>query len=149
MKFLADNLVNTPANKNNNYWSPLACLVEEQEGNDDESPIAEHINAVTTDDSKPKVKNKITEKWKRRLVKRYGILDTGCTSGAGAQHDIEYFDDTGEQSQKVFMLPDKSTVRATKKMKLKHKLHGKAGEMNIIPNLHSSLISVPKMADYG
>jgi hypothetical protein len=76
-------------------------------------------------------------------------LDTGCTSGAGAQHDIEYFDDTGEQSQKVFMLPDKSTVRATKKMKLKHKLRGKAGEMNIIPNLHSSLISVPKMADYG
>ena len=76
-------------------------------------------------------------------------MDTGCTSGAGAQHDIEYFDDTGEQSQKVFMLPDKSTVRATKKMKLKHKLRGKAGEMNIIPNLHSSLISVPKMADYG
>ena len=34
-------------------------------------------------------------------------------------------------------------------MKLKHKLRGKAGEMNIIPNLHSSLISVPKMADYG
>ncbi len=34
-------------------------------------------------------------------------------------------------------------------MTLKHNLHGKAGEMNIIPSLHSTLISVPKMADYG
>ncbi len=34
-------------------------------------------------------------------------------------------------------------------MTLKHNLHGKAGEINIIPNLHSTLISMPKMADHG
>jgi hypothetical protein len=34
-------------------------------------------------------------------------------------------------------------------MQLKHKLRAGAGEMNIIPNLHSTLISVPKMADHG
>jgi hypothetical protein len=33
-------------------------------------------------------------------------------------------------------------------MQLKHKLRAGAGEMNIIPNLHSTLISVPKLADH-
>ncbi len=34
-------------------------------------------------------------------------------------------------------------------MLLKHNLCGMAGEMNMIPYLHSTLISVPKMADHG
>ncbi len=34
-------------------------------------------------------------------------------------------------------------------MQLKHKLRAGAGKMNIVPNLHSTLISVPKMADHG
>ncbi len=34
-------------------------------------------------------------------------------------------------------------------MRLKHNLRAGAGEMNIVPNLHSSLISVPKMAEHG
>ena len=34
-------------------------------------------------------------------------------------------------------------------MRLKHNLRAGAGDMNIVPNLHSSLISVPKMADQG
>jgi hypothetical protein len=105
--------------------------------------------SVTTDDSKPKVKNKIAEKWKRKTTNRHGILDTGCTSGAGAQRDVDCFYDTGELSSKVFMLPNKTKIKATKKMTLKHNLRGKAGEMNIIPDLHATLISVPKMADYG
>jgi hypothetical protein len=46
------------------------------------------------------------------------------------------------------MLPNKTKIWATKKMTLQHNLRGKAGEMNIIPNLHSTLISVPKMADH-
>ena len=147
---LADNLVKTSANNKLNYWSPLACLVEEQEEeDDDEPPNAEHMCAVTTDDSKPKAKNKIAEKWKRKIENRHGILDTGCTSGAGAQQDIDCFNDTGELSSKVFMLPNRSKIRATKKMTLKYNLRGKAGEINIIPNLHSTLISVPKMADHG
>jgi hypothetical protein len=63
--------------------------------------------------------------------------------------DMEYFHDTGLPSKKVFMLPDASKIPATKIIRLIHNLRAGAGEMNIVPNLHSSLISVPKMADQG
>jgi hypothetical protein len=77
------------------------------------------------------------------------MLDTGCTSGAGAEMEMDFFHDTGLPSQKVFMLPDASKIPATKLMRLKHNLRAGAGDMNIVPNLHSSLISVPKTADQG
>jgi hypothetical protein len=95
----------------------------------------------------PKSKNKIAEKWKQRIENRVGILDTGCTSGAGAEKDVKYFHDTGLRSEKTFMLPDKTKTKATKTMQLKHNLQAGAGEINIVPDLHSTLISVPKMAD--
>ncbi len=38
-------------------------------------------------------------------------------------------------------------MNATNKMQLKHNLWPKANKINIVPNLHSTLISVPKMAD--
>ena len=60
---------------------------------------------------------------------------------------MDCFHETGLPSTKVFMLPDKAKIKAATKMQLKHNLHGEAGEMNIIPNMHSTLISVPKMAD--
>jgi hypothetical protein len=50
-------------------------------------------------------------------------------------------------STKVFMLPDKSRVCATHKMLLKHRIREGAREMNIVPGLHSTLVSVPKMVD--
>jgi hypothetical protein len=99
--------------------------------------------------SKQPVRNKISEKWKRKITNRLGILDTGCTSGAGAERDMDCFHDTGLASKKVFMLPDTSKISATKIMRLKHNLRAGAGEMNIVPNLHSTLISVPKMAEHG
>jgi hypothetical protein len=58
-------------------------------------------------------------KWKRKLKNRFGILDTGCTSGAGAKHNTDCFHDTGLPSKKVFMLPDKTNIKATNKMRLK------------------------------
>jgi hypothetical protein len=76
-------------------------------------------------------------------------LDTGCTLGAGAEMDMECFHDTGLPSKKVFMLPHTLKIPATKIMCLKHNLRAGAGEMNIAPNLHSTLISVPKMAEHG
>jgi hypothetical protein len=88
-------------------------------------------------------------KWKRKIANRSGILDTGCTSGAGAEMDMDYFHDTGRPSKKMFMLPDKSKIPATKIMRLKHNLRAGAGKINIVPYLHSTLISVPKMADHG
>jgi hypothetical protein len=83
-----------------------------------------------------------------KIANRTGILDTGCTSGAGAE-DMELFHDTGLPSKKVFMLPVKTKIPATKMMRLKHNLRTGADEMNIVPNMHSSLISVPKMAEHG
>ncbi len=49
----------------------------------------------------------------------------------------------------MFMFPDKCTNKATKKVHLKHKLRPAAREMNIVPGLHSTLVSVPKLADAG
>jgi hypothetical protein len=67
--------------------------------------------------------------------------------GAGAKHKVDCFHDTGLPSEKVFMLPDKTRIRASKKMLLKHNLRHEASKMNIVSNLHSTLIRVPKMAD--
>jgi hypothetical protein len=93
------------------------------------------------------LQDKIAAKWKRKIRNRSGILDTGCTLGAGAEHNADCFHDTGLPSEKVFMLPDKTRISASKNMRIKHNLQHKASKMKIVPNLHSTLISVPKMAD--
>jgi hypothetical protein len=67
--------------------------------------------------------------------------------GVGANHNTDCFHNTGLPSEKVFMLPDKTRIRASKKMRLKHNLQPEASKMNIVQNLHSTLISVPKLAD--
>jgi hypothetical protein len=141
---VAVNLVKTTASKNRNYWSPLSCLVEEQE-----EEVTKHLLLISPNTTRPKVKNKIAEKWKQKIANRTGILDTGCTSGTGAEKDIDCFHDTDLPSNKVFMLPDKTKIKATKTMQLKHQLRAGAGKINIVPKLHSTLISVPKMADNG
>ena len=83
----------------------------------------------------PGPSNKIAAHWARKIANRKartGILDTGATSGAGRLEDAEIFEYTGQPSTKVFKLPDvRDGVR----------------EMNIVPGLHSTLISVPKMVD--
>ena len=58
---VTDKLVNTSATQHNNYWSQLACLVEEQEENDDDHLHVDHLLSIMTDMSKAPVKNKITE----------------------------------------------------------------------------------------
>jgi hypothetical protein len=73
----------------------------------------------------------------------------GCISGASAEKDVDCFYDTSLPSRKVFMLPDKSKITAMKKMQFKHNLWAGASKMNIMPNLHTMLISVPKMAEHG
>ncbi len=94
--------------------------------------------------------NKIAAHWACKIANRKmqpRILDTGATSGAGQPEDADTFEHTGQPSTKVFMLPDKSRVRATYKMLLKHKLREGAREMNIVPGLHSTLVSVPTIVD--
>ena len=95
--------------------------------------------------------NKTTARWEWKMENRReqktGILDTGATFGAAPEEDKEAFKETVMNSNKTFMFPDKRTRSATKKMHLKHKLRETAKEVNIVPGLHSTLISVPKLAD--
>ncbi len=93
------------------------------------------------------MQNKIAAKWKRKIRNQSGILDTGCTLGTGAKHNGDCFHNIGLPSEKVFMLQDKTRIRASKKMWVIHNLLLEASKMNIVPNLHSTLISIPKMAD--
>jgi hypothetical protein len=98
--------------------------------------------------TRPKVKKQNSKKWKLKIAICTGVLDTGCTLGTGAEKGMDCFHDTGLPSNKVIMLPDRTKIKATKMTQLKHKLQAGAGKMNIVPNLHSSLIGVPKMADH-
>ncbi len=45
--------------------------------------------------------------------------------GPGAEHNTDCFHDTSLPSKKVFMLPDKTKIKATNKMQLKHKFSPK------------------------
>jgi hypothetical protein len=95
--------------------------------------------------------NKVAAHWARKMenrkARRTGILDSGATLGAAPEEDEGQFNNSGQMSSKTFMLPDKRTHRATKKMLLKHKLREGAREINIVRGLHTTLISVPKLAD--
>jgi len=97
--------------------------------------------------------NKVAAHWARKIANRKtrktGILDLGATSGAGPEEDADKFADTVERSTKTFMFPDRCTATATKKMMLKHDLRDGAREMNIVPGMHTSLISISKLADAG
>jgi hypothetical protein len=55
---VADNLVKTTAIKNRNYWSLLSCLVKEQEEEDAEQTLAEHLLSISLVKTRPKVKKK-------------------------------------------------------------------------------------------
>ena len=97
--------------------------------------------------------NKVVAHWARNIANRktrkIGILDLGATSGAGPEEDAKEFEDTGESSTKTFMFPDRCTATATKKMMLKRDLRAGAREMNIIPGMHTLLISISKLANAG
>jgi hypothetical protein len=97
--------------------------------------------------------NKVAAHWAQKLQnkksRRFAFLDSGATSRAAPEADAPDLDDTRQPSQKIFMFPDGRTGKATKKMLLKHNLRLAAREMNIVPGLHSTLVSIPKLADAG
>jgi hypothetical protein len=96
-----------------NYWSPLTCLVNEQ----DKPPTL------------------------------MGILDSGATSGAITESNKHTLEPTGKKSHKVFILPDGTKAPATKIHQLCNKLHSPATEMNVVPGITKSLVSICKIAD--
>ena len=130
----------------------IGGIFTEQEKNE-EMEIQTSIDMAMTATTVTGHANKVAAHWAQKLANRrsckLGILDTGATSGAAPKEDEDAFKDTGELSRKTCMFPDKQTNKATKKMLLKHKLHLAAREMNIVPGLHSTLISVPKLTDAG
>ncbi len=79
----------------------------------------------------------------------YAFLDLGATSRAAPEEDKPDLNDIGKMSTKIFVFPDGRTGKATKKMLLKHNLRIAAREMNIVPGLHSALVSIPKLVDTG
>jgi len=132
----------------------LACLVKEQEDTSDSEDTNTSVDWAMTATTDIGSANKVVAHWARKIknqmLRKMGILDTGATSGAAPKEDEECFVDTGEASTKTFMFPDKRMNKATKRMLTKHNLRPTAFEMNIIvPGLHSTLISVPKLADAG
>jgi hypothetical protein len=141
------------ATSTHNYWSPLAYLVKEQEDISDSEDTNTSVDWAMTATTDIGTANKVAPHWARKIKNRklckMGILDTGATSGAAPEEDEECFVDTGEASTKTFILPDKRTNKATNRMLTKHNLRLTARKMNIVPGLHSTLISVPKLADAG
>jgi hypothetical protein len=130
------------ATHTNNYWSPLACLVKEQEEllepEETNTSVDWAMNATT--DIGPT--NKVAAHWARKInnrtLRKMVILDTGATSGAAPEEDKECFVDTGEASTKTFMFPDKRMKKATKRMLTKHNLRPAAREMNIVPRMQAT-----------
>jgi hypothetical protein len=134
-----------------NYWSPLACLVDEQEDQTEEHPTKEKMAMLAIADGQST--NGVAAHWvcklANRKARRYAFLDSGATSGAAMEEDNQDLDNTGEMSRKTFMFPNRGTGKATKTMLLKHNLCIAAQEMNMVPGLHLALVSVPKLADAG
>ncbi len=73
--------------------------------------------------------------------------DTGATSTAGKPSDP--FEATNQKSTKVFHLPVGGTGTATKVSKLLLNVRAPANEVDIVPGLEQTLLSVSKFADAG
>ncbi len=134
-----------------NYWSLLTCPAKEQEESPSESTT--NVRMAMSAMAKGIPSNKVAAHWAQKLQnrksRRFAFLDSGATSRAALEEDAPDLDATRRPSQKTFMFPDGRTGKATKKMLLKHNLHLAAREMNIVPGLHSALVSIPKLADAG
>jgi hypothetical protein len=103
---LAVKLVKTPANYTN-YWSPLTCLVnkqEEEENNTDKtSKIDRAINAIASKSPTNKTAAHWEQKMENRRWQKTSILDTGATSGVAPEKDEEAFKERGMNSNKTFV----------------------------------------------
>ena len=77
----------------------------------------------------------------------FGYLDSACTSGVGTEKDQKHLVDTGEILTKEFTYPQGDIAKATKKMELDLDMRKVALEMNVVPGLESTLVSVCKMAE--
>ena len=114
-----------------NYWTPLASILEEEEEEEEHREIA----ASTTENH-------------GRNQNETMIIDSGATSHFATESiDIIH---TGTPSTKQVFLPDGSTIRGSVKATLPfHTLPKRAKEVDVLPRLQQSLLSVGKLADEG
>ena len=115
-----------------NYWTPLVSIVE-----DDEEEEEEHREiAASTIENHGRNQNETM------------IIDSGATSHFATESiDIIH---TGTPSTKQVFLPDGSTIRGSVKATLPfHTLPERAKEVDVLPRLQQSLLSVGKLADEG
>ena len=75
------------------------------------------------------------------------VLNSGETAGVAPKKDKEALIETGLQPDKVFLLPTSQEVEATEVLRMDHKLCDPATEIHLVEDLHTSLGSVPKLAD--
>ena len=73
------------------------------------------------------------------------VSDTGATSTAGTLHDP--FTHSNTRSTKIFMLPTGTTTAATIQAQLLLNVRPPANTVDIVPNLHQTLLSGSKFAD--
>ena len=57
-----------------------------------------------------------------------------------AQKDRKALEETGQTSDKIFLLPTSQEARATKVLKMKHKLREPATEIHLVEDLHTTLV---------
>ncbi len=97
---VAVKLVRTAATITNNYWSPLACLVKEQEeASEIEETGKTSVDLAMAATSVIGSTNKAAAHWAQKIynrkLRKTGILDTGATSGAAPEEE----EDSSEQTR--------------------------------------------------
>ena len=75
------------------------------------------------------------------------LMNIGATSGVASIEDAEEMIMTGKRSQKVFLMPNSDTMNVTYKVKVDLPLRDPSKETNVVPGLHTTLISIAKLAD--
>ena len=137
-------------------------MISEIEGEDIDQGVIHHVSEI--EDKFEKLLSEISEIYQAteekicqaeeseaahdtKEIGPFRYLDSAWTYGVVTEVDSKHLVDTGEILTKEFTCPQGDIVKATKKMELDLEMRKVALEMNVVPRLESTLISVCKMAD--
>jgi hypothetical protein len=157
----------------NNYWTPLADLVEVSEcielinpvqdvQNENSEPSRYQLPFGGATTSKERHGERRLLRLKEKKVARvalkervlngqepYAWLDSGATSTFIAPQDKKHLQATGKPSTKKVKMPNGQMEQAGEQMTLKNGLRHPANSADTIPSLKTSLVSNSKLADAG
>ena len=142
-----------PSRRTNSILAPPDCQVEAQT-----KPTVVQQSPPTIIRRSNRQYTKLKEKYARRKNPiREGVLngsipsclaDSGCTAHAGTKDDAEHCEDTDEESDKVFVMPNGSLEEATDVKKLPFDIREEARRIDIVPGINTAtLLSTGKLAD--